>query len=221
MPCINAVISLWIAWFLRDWPLQVHHVWRLLRDENTRRVEDRWSLRNTACDSSLPPVVTFRKHGVNRLWRRGWPSFLPCSIPLNTVVFGWWSVAFSAGAEHESDSLYLYQSSVLSLHCVQGGLGFSSLQLWWAHQKGTGRCFCVCHFLGIRLFLSLQRGGEGNRMCFHAPKTVIGHNWQVGSRRSAGSPPSLRNVSKKRHSYTFLQHFHRALTRTQQRNRYN
>lgn len=40
-------------------------------------------------------------------------------VPLNTTVVSLWSLAFPVVAEHESVSPCLYQSSVLSLDCVQ------------------------------------------------------------------------------------------------------
>lgn len=56
-------------------------------------------------------------------------------------------MAFSAVAEHESDSMYLYQSSVLSLHCVLGGLG-----ILFAAKVGTSemqrQMFLSVLFLG-------------------------------------------------------------------------
>lgn len=91
---------------------------------------------NESCETALVTGFCLRlspsgSMGLIGLRRGGWATegrmtlLSVFFIPLNTVGGSSWSVAFSAVAEHESFSLCLYQSSVLLLHCAQGGLGIS------------------------------------------------------------------------------------------------
>lgn len=128
-------------------PPRAHRGWRKLCDVHIWRGEDKWILWNTARDRFLPPVVTFRYRGVNRAAERRMTLLSAFFIPLNTAVVGLWSVAFSAIAEHESDSLHFYQSSVLALHCVQGGLGISFAAKVGTSEVQRQMLLCVS-FLG-------------------------------------------------------------------------
>lgn len=59
------------------------------------------------------------------------------------------STAFSAVAAHESNSLCLYQSSVLSLQCIvfRQGVSLAPKNII-LHRRCKGTSFCLPHFLG-------------------------------------------------------------------------
>lgn len=104
---------------------------------------------NEPCETRLTTVFCLQlspsgSMGLIGWQREGWPFFSTFFISRYTVAVVLWSDAFFAVAEHESDPPYLYQSSVLSLHCVRGGLDISfcrSGRHMWGGEAETFVCF--------------------------------------------------------------------------------
>lgn len=122
----------------------------------------------------------------------GWPSFLPFFFPpQSTAVVCLWSVASSVVAEHESDFLYLYQSSVLSLHGFQGRFGISLAVNVGASEEH--RHILLSVFISWEYFFSCSyREKENNRECafmLQRKSSGVTVRWEV--ERGYDSPPSL------------------------------